>query len=116
MITLNTKEIFATRGIDNGYTFMVKHGIRPASAGTLLYKKPRSIRFDHINILCKHLICDPNDLFAYTPDEEDNLAENHPLNKLIRDKEEASLKQTISHLSFQELLEIKKFIKAQKTK
>jgi DNA-binding Xre family transcriptional regulator len=115
MITLNTAEIFKTRGITNGYSFMVKHGISPGTAKTLMYKNPRALRFDHIETLCKNLVCEPSDLFAYTPDKNETLPETHPLKKLIRNKEEASLKQTISHLSYQELLEIKNFINTQKS-
>ena len=94
---------------------MVKNGISPGSARTLLHKDPRAIRFDHLEILCKTLICEPSDLFAYTPENNDTLTENHPLKKLIRDKEEASLKKTISNLSYQELVEIKKLINNKKT-
>lgn len=114
MITLNITEVFKARGVEKGYSFMLQHGISAGSAGTLLYKNPRAIRFDHLEILCKNLVCEPTDLFAYTPDKEDNLPDTHPLNKLIRDKEEASLKQTISNLSYQELLEIQNFINEKK--
>ncbi|MBK5212541.1 MAG: helix-turn-helix transcriptional regulator [Flavobacteriaceae bacterium] len=115
MITLNITEVFNARGIDKGYNFMIKHGISPGSAKTLLHKAPRTIRLDHIEILCKNLVCEPSDLFTYTPDKNNNLPGTHPLNKLIRNKEEASLKQTISHLSYRELLEIKNFINTQKS-
>lgn len=115
MITLNLHQVFKTRGIAKGYSFLVKNGISPGTAKTIMYNKPRAIRLDHIEILCKTLVCEPSDLFAYTPDKNDTLLETHPLKKLIRDQEEASLKQTISHLSYQELIEIKKLIKSQKT-
>ena len=115
MITLNLKQIFHARGIDKGYSWMVKHGIAYHTANHILFKNPRSLRFDHIEILCKNLVCEPSDLFTYTPDNQRHLPDSHPLNKLIRDKEEDSLKQTISHLSYQELIEIKNFISTQKT-
>jgi DNA-binding Xre family transcriptional regulator len=115
MITLNLHQVFKTRGITKGYSFLVKNGISPGTAKTLMYNKPRAIRLDHIEILCKTLVCEPSDLFTYTPEKKDTLPDTHPLKKLIRDPEEASLKQTISHLSYQELIEIKKLIKSQKT-
>tara|TARA_R100001230_G_C5628169_1_gene136359 strand:+ start:416 stop:790 length:375 start_codon:yes stop_codon:yes gene_type:complete len=115
MITLNLHQVFKTRGITKGYSFLVKNGISPGTAKTLMYNKPRAIRLDHIEILCKTLVCEPSDLFTYTPEKKDNLPDTHPLKKLIRDPEEASLKQTISHLSYQELIEIKKLINSQKT-
>mgnify|MGYP003112965586 FL=1 len=115
MITLNLHQVFKTRGIAKGYSFLVKNGISPGTAKTLMYNKPRAIRLDHIEILCKTLVCEPSDLFTYTPEKKDNLPDTHPLKKLIRDPEEASLKQTISHLSYQELIEIKKLINSQKT-
>ncbi len=115
MITLNLHQVFKTRGITRGYSFLVKNGISPGTAKTLMYNKPRAIRLDHIEILCKTLVCEPSDLFTYTPEKKDTLPDTHPLKKLIRDPEEASLKQTISHLSYQELIEIKKLIKSQKT-
>ncbi|KJJ37842.1 helix-turn-helix domain-containing protein [Aequorivita vladivostokensis] len=115
MITLNLHQVFKTRGITKGYSFLVKNGISPGTAKSLMYNKPRAIRLDHIEILCKTLVCEPSDLFTYTPEKKDTLPDTHPLKKLIRDPEEASLKQTISHLSYQELIEIKKLIKSQKT-
>ncbi len=115
MITLNLHQVFKTRGITKGYSFLVKNGISPGTAKTLMYNKPRAIRLDHIEILCKTLVCEPSDLFTYTPEKKDTLPDTHPLKKLIRDPEEASLKQTISHLSYQELIEIKKLINSQKT-
>ena len=115
MITLNLHQVFKTRGITKGYSFLVKNGISPGTAKTLMYNKPRAIRLDHIEILCKTLVCEPSDLFTYTPEKKDNLPDTHPLKKLIRDPEEASLKQTLSHLSYQELIEIKKLINSQKT-
>lgn len=115
MITLNLHQVFKTRGITKGYSFLVKNGISPGTAKTIMYNKPRAIRLDHIEILCKTLVCEPSDLFTYTPEKKDTLPDTHPLKKLIRDPEEASLKQTISHLSYQELIEIKKLINSQKT-
>lgn len=115
MITLNLTQVLKARGIEKAYNFLVKSGISPGSAKTLLHKSPRALRLDHIEILCKTLVCEPTDLFTYTPNKQDNLPETHPLNKLIRDQEEASLKQTISHLSYQELQEIKKLINNKKT-
>tara|TARA_R110000823_G_scaffold315579_1_gene448301 strand:+ start:88144 stop:88506 length:363 start_codon:yes stop_codon:yes gene_type:complete len=110
MITLNLEQVFKARGIDKGYSFMIKHGISSSAAGNLLYRAPRSIRLKHIEILCKHLVCEPSDLFAYTPEKNEALNENHPLQKLIRDQAEANLKQAISNLSYQELIAITKNI------
>ena len=48
-------------------------GITAANLSILKTGKPRAIRFDTLNKLCDALQCQPGDLVAYVPEEEENI-------------------------------------------
>ena len=53
---------------DNWYTLTQKHGINPATLHRLKHNKPTSTVT--IDLFCKILNCQPNDIIRYVPDEE----------------------------------------------
>lgn len=62
MLSLNLDPIFKVRGIESPHTALVKAGIHSSTAKRILYGNVRSFRLDHIEILCRILICEPHDL------------------------------------------------------
>ena len=48
-------------------------GITAANLSILKTGKARAIRFDTLNKLCDALQCQPGDLVAYVPEEEENI-------------------------------------------
>lgn len=109
MLNLNLRPIFQARGIERPYTYLVKAGISRATAHNILNSKTRIFRLDHIELLCRVLICEPNDLLAYTPDPGSPLQDTHPLNNLIQDDtSKPGIKQSFANLPYKELKEITK--------
>lgn len=109
MLNLNLKPIFQARGIERPYTYLVKAGISRATAHNILNSKTRIFRLDHIELLCRVLICEPNDLIAYTPDPDTPLQDTHPLNNLIQDDtSKPGIKESFANIPYKELKEITK--------
>lgn len=115
MITLNLQAIMKARNIASPRSWLHKKGMTSSAAKNMLYTEPSSIYFTHIEFLCKHLICQPNDLFTYHPSKKDPLPDDHPLQKLVRNKAMEDLEKTMGSLSYQEILEVSKFIMNKKT-
>jgi DNA-binding Xre family transcriptional regulator len=105
MLGFNIKPIFQARGIERPYTFLVKAGLSPHSANSILNSTTRTIRLDHVELLCRVLVCEPNDLLFWIPNSGENLSDNHPLNKLKQVEAAIDLKQTIENMPYRELKE-----------
>ena len=82
MIYLNLKPIFEARGIGRPFSFLVKAGFTYHTAHNLLNGNTSTIRFDHLEDLCRILVCEPNDLFAWLPDNDKHYPSINPLEKL----------------------------------
>lgn len=108
MLTINLTPIFKARGIEKPYTFLVKAGLSPHSANSIINSKTRIFRLDHIEFLCKLLVCEPNDLLLWTPDKGGKYAESFPLLKLINDDANNNWPETLAAMPFKELKEVTK--------
>lgn len=83
MLSLNLKIIFAARGIENPYTYLVKAGFTRNAASRLLNNSNQSFPIKHIENLCLLLHCTPNDLLVWQPaSNQSPLANNHPMHQL----------------------------------
>ncbi len=112
MIKLNLIPIFNARGIERPYTFLVKAGFTPYAANKLLDRRTRVIKLDHLEKLCLVLMCEPNDLFDWSPDKKEKIAGNHPLAKLKQDQSTViDLQDSLSKMSLQELKSLSTKIK-----
>lgn len=110
MLSLNVKPVFKARGVERPFSFMVKAGISPASANAILDSSIRSFRLNHIELLCKILICEPHDLLLWTPDKDQQYPSDHPLFNLQKRESEKELIQTIATVPYKRLKEITKQI------
>lgn len=110
MLYLSISKLFAMRGIDRPYTFLVKAGLSPHSATRLIQSQGRVFRMDHIELLCVKFNCTPNDLLVWLPDNKADLPENHPLNKLRRDDTVFNIKKAIENVPLEQLKEIASLI------
>lgn len=107
MLYFNLRPIFRARGIEKPYTFLVKAGLSPHSANVVLNSDTRVLRLDHVELLCRVLVCEPNDLLLWKPDHDQVIAANHPLYKLKSNgQDDADLKQTLAAIPYQKLKEI----------
>lgn len=111
MLSMNVTPIFKARGIDRPYTFLVKAGFSPHSANVILNSKTRIFRLDHIELLCRTLVCEPNDLLIFTADSNQPLPPDHPLNNLKQADTVEDIKETLTTVPFKQLKEITKKIR-----
>jgi len=110
MLKLNLQPIFTARGIDRPYAFLVKAGFTPHSASVMI-NYPKAIKTHYIELLCIKLNCEPSDLFTWTPDKNNLLAENHPLRNLGGN--DASVNGTLLDLPYKQLKELNLKISSQ---
>ena len=114
MLYLNLGPIFVARGIDRPSTYLVNAGFSAHSAHFLLHGKSRSVRLDHIEKLCKLLICEPNDLFVWYPIKNEIFPDTHPINKLKKTETKESISHLIADIPFKQIVEIAGIIKEKK--
>lgn len=107
MLFVNLRPIFAARGIEKPFSFLVKSGFTHNIASSLLNGATRNFRLNHIEKLCEVLFCEPNDLLLWKPETDKVIAANHPLNKFRQsENDDIDLKKALSNLPYQQLKEI----------
>jgi DNA-binding Xre family transcriptional regulator len=114
MLYLNLGPIFVARGIERPSTYLVNAGFSSHSANFLVHGKTRSVRLDHIEKLCKLLICEPSDLFVWYPLKSETFPDTHPITKLKARNTEKSINNLIADIPFKQMEEIVKAIKDRK--
>jgi hypothetical protein len=110
MLSLHLAPIFKARNIERPFTFLVKAGFSRHAATSILSASPRIFRLDHIEMLCKILVCEPNDLLVFTPESGHNYAENFPLLKLKKAEMNEDLKATLATMPLKQLKEVTKAV------
>jgi DNA-binding Xre family transcriptional regulator len=110
MLYYNLNQIFKARQIERPYTFLVKIGIAPHTATRILNSNMQVMRMNHVELICKALYCEPNDLLAYKEDKMNPLPDKHPLLKLVPSHEENNWEQQLKTLPLSKLKEISKML------
>jgi DNA-binding Xre family transcriptional regulator len=106
MLSFNLAPVFKARSIDNPYTFLVKAGIARHTAHRILSREARVFRLDHVELICRVLICEPNDILVYTPSASHPLPEDHPLHNLRHIGTTPNVKETLSTIPFKQLQQL----------
>jgi DNA-binding Xre family transcriptional regulator len=110
MLYFNLKPIFTARQIEKPYSFLVKIGIAPHTAHKILNNNTHVMRLDNLELICKALYCEPNELLAYKPDNLNPIPENHPLNKLIPTNNDDNWQQKLKTMPLEKLKELTKIL------
>lgn len=105
MLEYNLQSIFKARGIDKPYSYLVHIGFTPHTATRLTTNSSLVLNLKHIEKLCLHLNCEPNDLLIWTPDKNTMLPDNHALQNLKANTEAINL-ELIRSLPFKQLKEL----------
>jgi len=105
MLKLNLKPIFQARNIDKPYTFLKKNGFSHVTAINVSSGAIGALSFKQIEALCTVLLCEPNDLFTWQPDEGKLYPENMPLHKLKKTGQDINLHAALATMSYQEIKE-----------
>jgi DNA-binding Xre family transcriptional regulator len=110
MLTLNLAPIFKTRGIERPHAFLVKAGIHSSTASKIFSSGTRVFRLDHIELLCRILVCEPNDLLSWTPGRGQTYPPSHPLQNLHHDEAIKNWQETLANMPFKQLKQFTKKI------
>lgn len=110
MIRLNLTPVFQARGIEKPYNYLVRSGFTRHTAYSLANNDMLSIHVDHIEKLCTVLVCEPNDLFVFTPRKDRHYPPNHPLLNLLQQDVPGYLKQALANMPLKQLKELTKDI------
>lgn len=70
----------------------------------------KSFRLDHIELLCKVLVCEPNNLLIYIKNENKVLTADHPINNPKRKETKADIRKNWATLPLKKQNEISKQI------
>ena len=109
MLILNLKRVFALRGIDNPFTYLVKNGFVRTTASNLLNGKTAFIRIEHLEAICEMLNCQPNDPFEWKPTSSVS-TERHPLKMLRRAKNSRKFTDMVKTIPLDKLNQIESLL------
>lgn len=106
MLSYNLHPVFKLRGISNPLGFMMNSGISRNCANKLLSSECRSMRLDHIEILCRVLVCEPYDLMEWRPEANHQYPEGHPMLKLKNNRIPAPIDRLLKTMPLDKLKEL----------
>ena len=107
MLKLDLRPLLQVRGISQPYSFLRGHGFTHNIAWKLLSGKSRECRYHHIEKLCRLLLCTPNDLLVWKPDENEVYPDNLPLRELMVKPETVNIEDEMSKMSFGQMVRFK---------
>jgi hypothetical protein len=110
MLFLNLPRVFAMRGIERPFTFLVGHGISRPTATNLLNQRVSSIKHGHLELICELLRCEPNDLYEWRPAGGMQNAADHPLRRLRRDNSAGKVREIIRTAPLEKLSELERLL------
>lgn len=109
MLIFNPNKIFALRGIEKPYSFLVRNGFGSTTASDLINIKKPLVRTEYLERLCILLNCTPNDLYEWKPDNKTNLTENHPL-KTLQKAEIMQISEIIKDIPVEKLSDVQNLL------
>jgi DNA-binding Xre family transcriptional regulator len=110
MLRFRLHSMLESKGIVNGYRFLIKNGFSPDVATRCANDKIEQLKLSHINTLCTIFHCTPNDLLEWTPGKNEILSDNHPLKTLERKEKPFNIISHIKQLSPDQVKEVEKLI------
>ncbi len=111
MLTLNLKRLFALRGIDKPFAFLVKNGFSDWTASGWLNGQTKTIKYSHVEKLCVLLNCEPNDMFEWQATDSTLNTETHPLRKLKRESANITVAEMMKAIPIEKMDEIQNILK-----
>jgi len=106
MLVFNLDPIFKARGIQQPQAFLVNAGFHPATASKIRSSATRVLRLDHIELLCKILVCEPSDLLKWVPEQHTLYPDAHPLHKLRQQEDDQLWQKTLSAMPYRQLKKV----------
>ncbi|MDX9848608.1 MAG: helix-turn-helix transcriptional regulator [Tenuifilaceae bacterium] len=110
MIRYNFERIFKARGVERPFSFLRTAGFSDNLATKLKQNRVKRLNLETLERLCIVLKCTPNDFFEWTPNPEENLNDNHPLNAIRRSDKVLSITQMLNDVPLGQLENIEKLV------
>ncbi|MGQ1946993.1 helix-turn-helix domain-containing protein [Geofilum sp. OHC36d9] len=110
MINYNFNKIFKARGVERPFSFLIKAGFSHNFSTKIKNNKVRQLGLKELEKLCLLLRCTPNDFLVWTPDGDETIDSNHPLQSLRQAEKVFDLTRTLNSLPLKELDRIQAFI------
>lgn len=110
MLYLNLKYVLEARQIQKPYSFLVKIGIAPHTAHKILNNDTHVMRLDNLNLICKALYCQPNDLLIFKQDANHPIEITHPLNKLTPATDDNNWQEELKKIPISKLKKISELL------
>ncbi len=111
MLAFNLKRIFAARGIEKPFTYMVRKGFSDSFSSSIINGRKHQMNLREVERLCELFKCTPNDLLEWTPSAEQAIQKDHPLKPLERTNKVEGLTQLLSSVPLDKLTHIETLIK-----
>jgi len=110
MLKFKLSSVLRVRGIEKPFAFLQKWGFYRTVASNLINDKTISIKIKQIETLCRVLNCTPNDLFEFTPNANDSISPDHPLNSLNRQLNSSKIQKVVKEIPLDKLDKVEEFI------
>ncbi len=91
MLYFNIQRVFALRGIERPYTWLVQNGFVAQTASNWAKNRIGYVRPEQMERLCLALNCTPNDLFEWREDNKTVVHDAHALRTLKREHKARSV-------------------------
>jgi DNA-binding Xre family transcriptional regulator len=111
MLYIDLTLIAQARGINNLYTMFLEEGVSKNCARKLRENNYRTIKLDHMEMICRRLHCTPNDVIKYVPDAKRPVEVNHPLRRLEHNAANTDVLKRLHTMPLDDLQELAKMIK-----
>ena len=104
------------RGIKFTPIYLMDNGFSRTTANLLMKYNIASVKFKHLEKLCRLFYCSPNDLLSWAQAKGDApIADNHPLQTLRRERV-TELSGLIEELPLEKMNEVENFLRDLKNK
>jgi DNA-binding Xre family transcriptional regulator len=110
MIELYLKPYLTSRGLRPIPFTLEKMGLKRNESINLLRDSCKVLKFSTLHRLCSVLQCTPNDLMTYKPAVENELVQNHPLQKLRKIENPENIINKLQQLNSDQIDEVMKRI------
>lgn len=110
MLVYRFERVFKARGIHRPFTFLKKAGFSESFAAKITKKRVMRLNLREIERLCVLLHCTPNDFYEWTPDDNQQVAEDHPIHVIKKSDKVFELTKTLNTIPLDQLDEIEALI------
>jgi DNA-binding Xre family transcriptional regulator len=113
MLQYNFSRVFNIRGIERPFTFLRKAGFSEQFASRIKNNKVRRLNMEQLERLCLLLKCTPDDLMEWVPENNSEVSDQHPINKLTRTDHVTNLVRSLHEVPLEKMEKIEKLIREQ---